>query len=347
MLMLSCCNMDQESKLFFFAMIMSPWLSVLLLESVSGTNHAASGLGPYGKYTWGTENRSAIPGTDETRKVRCGWFRNDQSDAVAGNEMCAADWRPICEQIKSRLSDPQWQSHDVVTLDFFRDTCGALCHFHTTMEECSKHASGNTVCHWIYFDSIASGGTSGACVSRFLVSNTREFGLQQYRMGRDQELANSFIGQFHHFVNICSQLSLRNEQSCKQRGSPCVWRPHMKFSTTEAPCHVDELAVLENFSPELAEFFAPDTFCIHRSTESACLNAHIEKDLSLVSFIMLRKSIWPYYVTIIAMVLSILLMLKFCKMPPPPFVAQKRDSITPVEKVNKDVDVSAKDVIKT
>ena len=320
----------------FFLRLMSPWL--ILLLDVGSSSDVEVGLGPSSQYSWGAEDSFNVPGDIDTRKTRCGWFRD-------GNTGCSADWRPICQQMMSRLSDPSWQSKDVVTLDFLRNVCGTVCHSLKSNEECSNFSAGNMICHWLSFDSIESGSNSGVCVTRSLIAELRRFGMHQYHMGRDQELQSAFITQYYQFMLQCSQLGLRNENSCKQRGSPCIWRPHLTFSTIYTPCHVDDLAVLEMSSPELAEFFSPDTFCQHRDTEEKCLNAHVEKDLSLKTFIMMRASIWPYYLTIFTVVISILMMLKLCKMPPPPFIHNKRNSVVQSSSIEADQDALTEDII--
>ena len=279
-------------------------------------------LGPNSSYTWAVENKSLIVGSDNTRKTRCGWQRDanvvngvDSSGEAKG--LCYADWTEICQQFKSRLSDPDWQSNDLVSLDYLRRHCKTLCHALKSPDDCLNYSSDSMACTWLYFDSVASGNSSGVCVGR-ADAYMKGFAVGQIELGRDQEMYQSFIMQYDYFFRHCSQLAFRNEQTCTQRGAPCVWRPQLKESAVGGPCNADDLIILESFAPELAEFFAPETFCFQRITEGKCLTAHEEKDLSLISFIILRESIWPYYLTIFALLLSIFLMLKCCRMPPPP-----------------------------
>jgi len=99
-------------------------------------------------------------------------------------------------------------------------------------------------------------------------------------------------------------------ESTKERG--------IDYKADEGPCVANAVLILGSFAPELGEFFAPDAFCMNIKDERACQTVHLTKDLSLESFIIIRESLWPYYTAILTVWLTIFLLLKCCRLPPPP-----------------------------
>jgi len=279
--------------------------------------------GPLNSYRWWDENKSIIIGDDETRKTRCGWQLNDMNPTLHNQQpVCHADWTEICQQLKSKLSDPSWRSNDIVSLDWLRNHCGTICHTFTNLTACNNYESSSHTCSWLAFDS-----SSGVCETRALENSHVDYALGQQRFGRDRDLYFAFILQHDYFRRLCGQIGFRNKDSCERRGDPCMWMEPVKPAKA-GECIPSVPLILGSFAPELAEFFAPDVFCQNIREETECQTVHLKKDLSLKTFRIISDSVWRYYLAIASVFLSIFLMLKCCKLPPPPVLPARRRALS-------------------
>jgi hypothetical protein len=288
-----------------------------------------SGLGEDRAYEWGKEGEYGEigGGTDSTRKLTCGWERHSKRYRDAGQKgyQCSASYLSICQQSKSRMSNPSWISSDIVSMDYHRIYCQQICHTLTTEEDCTSVFADEYDafdCVWLSFAPASfTNSNPGKCEPRTLHFH-RPWAIQQYRLGRDKRMFDSFVMQYDYFVKHCHQLGFRSKIACAQRGKPCTWAPHLASTDHYGACKVDAMVILGSFAPELAEIYAPEAYCTMRKTESECLAVN-EKNLYLEDFIILPDRIWPYYVAIFAVISTLFLMVKCCRMPPPPYLPRR------------------------